>query len=96
MGRGRTIVFGGAFAAAAMSFGAGVMASSPLVRWLGWVLPVASFIASVVWLVFAVIAFIRYRWLGAWTLLGAPFALVSPLVFLLIGMACDWGRGPCI
>lgn len=99
MSRGGTIVLGGAFAAAASSFGAGVIAFSPLaywMSWIAWVLPVVFFTAPVVWLVFAVIAVIRYRWLGALTLLAAPFAVVSPLGFLLLEMACDWGRGPCI
>ena len=91
-----TMVFAGAFAAAAVSFGAGVMAFSPLIYRLGWTLPVVFLTAPVVWLVFVAIAFRRYRWLGAWTLLGAPFALVSPLGFLLLAMACDWGHGPCI
>ncbi len=93
---GGTIVFGGAFAAAAISFGAGAMMFSPLIYRLGWAFPVVLFTAPVVWLVFVVIAFRRYRWLAAWTLLGAPFALVSPLGFLLLEWACDWGRGPCI
>ena len=89
-------VFGVAFTAAATSFGAGAMAFSPLLYRLGWALPVMFSTAAVVWLVFVVIAFRRYSWLGAWALLGAPFALVSPLGFLLLERACDWGRGPCI
>ncbi len=93
---GRRIIFGGSFAAAATSLGAGLLSSSPLIVWLGWTLPVVFLTASAIWLAFVVLAVKRYRWLGAWTLLGAPFALVSPAVFLLFGYMCDWGHGPCI
>ncbi len=94
--RGGTIAFYGALAAAVISFGGGAMTFSPLAARLGWALPVVFFIAPAIWLFFVASAFSRYRWHGAWTLLTAPFALVSPLGFLLVGMACDWGRGPCI
>lgn len=93
---GGRIIFGGNFAAAAVSFGAGMMMFSPFIDRLGWALPPVFYTATVVWLVLVVIAFRRYRWLGAWTLLGAPFALIFPLAFLLLGIVCDWGRGPCI
>jgi len=94
---GKPLVFGGAFTAAAISFGAGVMAlSPPFITALGWALPTLFFGASGVWLFFTVIAIRRYRWLGALTLLGVPFAAISPLAALLIAIACDWGRGPCI
>jgi hypothetical protein len=85
----------GAFAAAAVSFGVLVMSFSPLAA-LGWVLPISSFVASAAWLVLAVIAVRRYGRRGAWTLLAAPFALISPLLFLGLGVWCDWGRNACM
>lgn len=86
-------IFGRTFAAAAISFGAGVMVFSPLRL---SILPAISLIASALWLIFVVSAFRRCRWHAAWTLLGAPFALISPLVILLAGLWCDWGRNACI
>jgi hypothetical protein len=57
------------------------MTFSPLISSLGWALPVAFFTALIVWLVFVVIAFRRYRGLGAWTLLGAPVPSSRPWLF---------------
>jgi hypothetical protein len=92
---GRPGVIVGALVAAAISFGALAMGLSPL-RWLGWALPISSFVASAIWLALVVIAFKRFGKGGAWALLGAPLALASPLLFFSLGLLCDWGRGPCM
>ena len=55
-----------------------------------------SFAVSGLWLVSVVVALIRFRWSGAWTLLGAPLALVSPLLMGFPWVICDGGRNVCI
>jgi hypothetical protein len=46
---------------------------------------------SAAWGLSALYAILRYRKRGLWVLVGLPFALLWPLVYLGIVLACRWG-----
>ncbi len=52
--------------------------SDPTMPWI-----VLMFGVAAAWTLITVVAFIRYRRDARWTLLGAPFVLYGPLVFVL-------------
>jgi hypothetical protein len=50
---------------------------------------------SLVWVVMAIISLARWRWRGAWILVGGPFALFYPIGIIVAFAGCAGGR-PCL
>jgi hypothetical protein len=61
-------------------------------HWRTWPhLTFKVFLPSLAWLVTVVYGFARHGWRGLFLLLGAPFALVWPYMFVKLAIEC-WGR----
>lgn len=97
--RDKALLIGGALCAAALSFGAGVLSITPplsmMFAWEGLYIA-TSYVAFAAWLILAATAIRRYRWLGAVSLLGAPFAAIAPLGLSLVSYMCSIPPYGCI
>ncbi len=55
----------------------------------------ASVFASFLWVVISGWMIVRFRWWGGLSLLGAPFALAFPVLYVLLIYACT-AEGACL
>jgi hypothetical protein len=54
-----------------------------------------SLLLSLFWIGLFAVAMSRFRRRGLWLLIGAPFALYYPILYLLLAGACLFDRGAC-